>query len=409
MIADLYSWVVVQLHTNQFFGAAAFASLTAAVFAALKGVPSLLYDKLLLLITYKVTIYQTDEIHEHITSWVADNYSHKAKNVEYSTEHSYNGEQLTNSKSKHAKVIKEIPISDFFYLRVHRRLIKISFMREKLEHANDLRSVYLKNYVIVGVFAGSAIRRLVTEINQKYGTKKHEPRFYSSKSTYFEYIQDIKGKPLSQVVIQNDLKTELLSDICTWIDSKDEYARRGITHKRGHCYYGPPGTGKTTLVRAIALEYGMNIYNVNLNSIDSDDAMLYMLASVEPHSIILFEDIDAYFQKRSCIMKNAKISFSGLLNVLDGAIGLNDVFIIMTTNHIEDIDPALLRPGRIDVVKELGFANSVEINEYLSMFYNKRLSIDFSACIPMCNIQNVCLMYPNESEHAIDAIRALNC
>jgi chaperone BCS1 len=190
-------------------------------------------------------------------------------------------------------------------------------------------------------------------------------------------MQTIKGKPLSQVVLNTPLKDSILKDITTWRDSKDEYNRRGIAHKRGHCYFGPPGTGKTTLARAIAIEYEMDVYNVNLNNIDGDDDMLSMFAEVNPNSILLFEDMDAYFDMREKVNKDSKITFSGLLNALDGAISLNNVLIIITTNHIEKLDPALLRPGRIDIIKELGFAKTAEAEEYLSMFYLKDIKLDF--------------------------------
>ena len=80
---------------------------------------------------------------------------------------------------------------------------------------------------------------------------------------------------------------------------------------------------------------------------------------------------------------------NAVLNALDGAISLNNVLIIITTNHIEKLDPALLRPGRIDVIKELGFAKTAEAEEYLSMFYLKDIKLDFDIETSMCNIQNV--------------------
>lgn len=411
MFSEIYNWIVEQIQTNQFFGAAAFASITAALFASLKGVPKWIWDRIMTLISYKVTIYQTDELYDYITYWIRDNHKSKARNVEYSTrsadsDNDYITEEST-SKGKKAKDIKEIPIEDFFYLRKYGRWIRISFGRDKLENANNLKSVYLKHYTFKGIFASRSIRKLIKEINEHYGNVRKDPRFYISRVHYFSYMQNITGKPLSQVVLNANLKNEILNDITTWRDSKDEYIRRGISHKRGHCYFGPPGTGKTTLARAIAMEYEMDVYNVNLNNIDGDDDMVSMFSEINSGSILLFEDIDAYFDKRDAINKKSKITFSGLLNALDGAINLNNVLVIFTTNHIENLDPALIRPGRIDVIKEIGFATNAEVNEYMSMFYLKDIKIPFDITTPMCNVQNVCLANPNNSEMAIQTLQKM--
>lgn len=407
MIHDIYVWIEQQIQTNQFFGAAAFASIAAAIFASLKGVPSSIWERIMTLISYKVTIYQTDELYDYITYWIRDNHKSKARNVEYTTRSADDDDDLPNTRGKKAKDIKEIPIEDFFYLRKYASWIRISFGRDKLENANNLKSVYLKHYVFKGIFASRSIRRLIKEINENYGNIKKDPRFYISKGDWFSYMQNITGKPLSQVVINKKLKDEILDDISNWKDSRDEYIRRGIPHKRGHCYFGPPGTGKTTLSRAIAIEYEMDVYNINLNNIDGDNDMISMFSEINPGSILLFEDIDAFFHGRDVINKKSKITFSGLLNALDGAISLNNVLVIFTTNHIEQLDPALLRPGRIDVIKEIGFATNSEINEYLTMFYNTDIKIDFDMETSMCNVQNACLMNPDSSDGAIDTLKKM--
>lgn len=408
MIHEIIDWISVQIKTNQFFGAAAFASIAAALFASLKGVPGWLWDRFVILVSYKVTIYQTDELYDYVTFWIRDNHKSKARNVEYTTRSADDDDDITESRSgKKAKEIKEIPIEDFFYLRKYRRWLRISFGRDKLENANNLKSVYLKHYTFKGLFASRSIRKLISEINQHYGNVKREPRFYISRGHYFSYMQNITGKPLSQVVLNPKLKSDILNDVNMWRDSKDEYVRRGISHKRGHCYFGPPGTGKTTLARAIAIEYEMDVYNVNLNNIDGDDDMISMFTEINPNSILLFEDIDAYFDQRNAINKKSKVTFSGLLNALDGAINLNNVLIMFTTNHIEKLDPALLRPGRIDVIKEIGFATNVEVNEYMSMFYLKDIQIPFDCTTPMCNVQNVCLANPEDSDKAISTLQKM--
>lgn len=409
MFTELYNWIADQMKTNQFFGAAAFASIAAAVFASLKGVPKWIWDRLVTLVSYRVVIYQTDELYDSVTLWIRDHHKSKARNVEYSTGNLYadSSERLILSEENDGgpREILEIPIEDFFYMRMYGKWIRVSFGRDKLESASNLKSVYLKHYTFKGIFASRAIRKLISEINTKYAPSEKEPRFFVSQTNYFAYMQNLTGKPLSQVVLNSELKSAIITDIDQWRDSKSEYERRGIAHKRGHCYHGPPGTGKTTLARAIAIEYGMDVYNVNLNNVDGDDSLIRMCTEIRRKSILLFEDIDAYFENRKTVSKKSQVTFSGLLNALDGAVNLRSVFIIITTNHVDRLDPALLRPGRIDMIHELGFAKTPEVNEYLSMFYLKDIKLDFEIETSMCNIQNACLANTDDPVTAINEIR----
>lgn len=414
MIQELFNWIHVQIQTNQFFGAAAFASIGAALFAVLKDVPKNIYNRIVTLITYKAVIYQTDELYDFILMWIRDNHKSKARNVECTLQNKISEQGLESyelsprsEENENTKEIKEVPIEDFFYMRKYRRFLKFSFGREKLENANNLKSVYLKSFTVKGIFASKSIRRLLNEINDQYGLSQKNPRYYTSSYDYFYSLADIKGKPLSQVIINRDLKTEILTDIETWKKSKHEYLRRGIAFKRGHCFYGPPGTGKTTLAKAIALEYKMDVYSVNLRTIRSDEDLTTMFGRIGPGSILLLEDFDSHFEGRESTDPESKVTFSGLLNAIDGVLPLDDVLIIVTTNHIEKLDPALLRPGRIDMVKEIGFATSVEASEYVSMFYQKEYTVRLSKPLSMTNIQNACLSYPHDPKEAIAQIEKL--
>lgn len=412
MIQDLFSWIHTQIQTNQFFGAAAFASIGAALFAVLKDVPKQIYNRILILITYKAVIYQTDELYDYILLWVRDNHKGKARNVECTLENKISESHedklmLTSATPGKTKEIKEIPIEDFFYMRKYGRFLKFSSGREKLENANNLKSVYLKSFTIKGIFASKAVRRILREINEQYGVTQKIPKYYASSYDYFYSLVDIKGKPLSEVIINKKLKKEIISDIETWSKSREEYVRRGIAFKRGHCFYGPPGTGKTTLAKAIALEYGMDIYSLNLRSVKNDEDLMTMLGRISANSILLFEDFDSHFVGRESTDPESKVTFSGLLNAIDGVIPLDDVLIIITTNHIEKLDQALLRPGRIDVVKEIGYATSTEASEYVSMFYNAQYTVKLSKPISMTNVQNACLANPQDPKLAIVQIEKM--
>ncbi len=415
--AEIITYIKTQLSTNQFFSAAAFASVLTAILMILKEVPKKIWDRIVRITTYKSVIYQTDELYHSLTEWFNERHKGKVRNVEVTTKSKDDGRNypsasgLTDSdfvESKKSSSVTEMPVDDYFYFWRNRRLIKVTYGREKLENASDLKSVHLKNYTFSGIFASKAIRELLNEVMNKYAAKK-EPYFYQSQHHYFNRLSKVGGKPLKDVVLHPDARNKIISDIEGWIKSRGEYERRGISYKRVHCYYGPPGTGKTTLVKSIAKEYGFNIFSINLNK-STDEEILYLLREIDPGSILLFEDIDSFFNGRKKLGakgKDSGVSFSGFLNALDGVVELNGILVIVTTNHIEKMDPALMRAGRIDTKVEISYSSEREISEYLTIFYDQKIVIKTRGNLPMVDVQNICLENKSSSKEAIKLLEEL--
>lgn len=131
------------------------------------------------------------------------------------------------------------------------------------------------------------------------------------------------------------------------------YKNKGVPYRRGYLLYGPPGTGKTSFTQAIAGELKLNICYLNLSGGNlCDDGLNRALNDAPADSIILLEDIDGIFIQREEVQGNKRrrrrVTFSGLLNALDGVRSQEGRILFMTTNHKEKLDPALLRPGRCD-------------------------------------------------------------
>jgi AAA+ superfamily predicted ATPase len=312
---------------------------------------------------------------------------------------------LSDDSEGEEKDLIEVPVDDYFYKWVDRRLVKISYGKEKLENASSLKSAYLKSYTIKGVFASREIRKLIEGVNAEYKIKNKIPHVYQSDGHYFSRISKVGGKKLSEVILREDVKDRIISDLSEWKNSRKDYERRGIPYKRGHCYYGPPGTGKTTIVKSVAREYGFNVYSINLKKTE-DDALISLLRNIEPGSILLFEDIDSTFDGRKRIGSKG-VTFSGFLNALDGIVELTGVLVIITTNHIEKMDPALMRAGRMDLKVEISYSTKKEISEYVSSFYNKNIEIKGEGYLPMVEVQNVCLENKNDYKKSIEILEDL--
>jgi len=130
-------------------------------------------------------------------------------------------------------------------------------------------------------------------------------------------------------------------------------------------------THNTSLVAAVASALKMNIYVLSLQAPGMNDSLLVeLLTSVSSNSIILMEDVDCAFEKRKKKEETSdKLTFSGLLNALDGVGGKDGRIIFMTTNHKDKLDPALIRPGRIDYEVRIRHAVQSQVRKLFERFY----------------------------------------
>jgi mitochondrial chaperone BCS1 len=197
---------------------------------------------------------------------------------------------------------------------------------------------------------------------------------------------------MDSVVLEPGEKEHLVEDVARFRKSKARYQRLGVPYHRGYLFYGPPGTGKTSLVSAAAAHFALSIYTLNLTEFN-DRTLMNAVNQVPPNSLLLFEDIDcmkgsqmrleekrasdggATATKDNAPTQNA-VTLSGLLNVLDGFYAPTGVLFVMTTNHIEKLDEALLRPGRIDYKLYLGKASDRQKVELYRRFFPNASDFD---------------------------------
>ncbi len=206
-------------------------------------------------------------------------------------------------------------------------------------------------------------------------------------SEYWDTVEGYNARLLDSVILQTGERERLISDIEKFKGSKARYRHLGVPYHRGYLLYGPPGTGKTSLVSAIAGKFAMSIYAINLTDFN-DRSLTKAMNDVPPGSVVLFEDVDCMMASnpRSRAEKPAPadprekpdgksvadkfgVTLSGLLNVLDGFHAPDGVLYMMTTNKIEALDPALLRPGRIDYRLYLGVASDEQKRELYRRFF----------------------------------------
>jgi mitochondrial chaperone BCS1 len=213
-------------------------------------------------------------------------------------------------------------------------------------------------------------------------------------------------RSLSSIILDPSVKNTLVQDAKGFMESKKWYAERGIPFRRGYLLHGVPGapfhsflsgsgirrrlirifycfilgSGKTSLVHAIAGELELDVYMVMLSRVGMDDGFLIeMLNRLPTMCILLIEDIDASFQhslsnrqaQQTNIMGHSSpmLSLSGVLNAIDGLGAQEGRIMFATTNHVEALDPALTRPGRMDMHINFGLASKYQAEKLFCKFY----------------------------------------
>lgn len=165
-------------------------------------------------------------------------------------------------------------------------------------------------------------------------------------------------RPIDTVYLKKNLLKEILTDVETFLDpnTSELYHSLGRPYKRNYMLEGRPGTGKTTLIYALASALDMSVAILNFNTQVDDNVFIKAMQRLPENSILVLEDVDCLFEERK---KNedqrSLITFSGLLNILDGLMHKDGLLTFMTTNYKNRLDSALIRPGRVDKVYHFDF------------------------------------------------------
>lgn len=192
-------------------------------------------------------------------------------------------------------------------------------------------------------------------------------------SEYWRKQATISARPMGSVVLPSSTKNRLIKDLERFLSPSTEqfYNRNGIPYRRSYLFYGLPGTGKTSMIQALAGHFKRSVsYLMPTHPKMTDDSLKEAINSLPAETIVVFEDIDSLFSKdRSNKIASSALTFSGLLNALDGIGNPKGQIFVLTTNLREQLDHALIRNGRVDLHIEFTYADSEQMQTMWSNFY----------------------------------------
>ncbi|XP_058073834.1 AAA-ATPase ASD, mitochondrial-like [Magnolia sinica] len=242
------------------------------------------------------------------------------------------------------------------------------------------RQLVMDYYMSYVVEEGKAIE--VRNRQRKLYTNSPSSNWYGYKKTLWSHVVFEHPATFDTLAMDPDKKQEIIEDLETFRESKDYYVKIGKAWKRGYLLYGPPGTGKSSMIVAMANFLDYDVYDLELTAVKNNTELRKLLIETTSKSIMVIEDIDCSLDLSGKRKKKAeksekdtdeeklppgvdkdddtsKVTLSGLLNFIDGlwsACG-GERIIVFTTNHLEKLDPALIRRGRMDKHIELSYCS----------------------------------------------------
>jgi chaperone BCS1 len=343
---------------------------TGSIVALARSLPKRFAEWLRRRLVLEVEILNSDPLFDFVTFWLnAQSYSRRARRLT-AVSRLRVGEDDDNKPAcsgdeRNAPEIFLFPAPGQHVFWYKRNILWLSRDREESPASNGMGSGLLsllkrETYHIRLIGRNQHLIRLLIEEIVAFGASSNTGiKIYNSSFGYWKAMGVMNPRSLGSVILPNGTSTKVLAELREFLDSEAWYRSVGIPWHFGCLLHGVPGSGKTSLVAALAGELHLDLYCMSLSGTGMDDERLNdLMSNVRQRTIVLIEDIDCTIPQRE---DRKGVTLGGLLNCLDGIQSREGCIIFMTTNHVKALDAALIRPGRVDLSVEFGYATIEQV------------------------------------------------
>lgn len=233
----------------------------------------------------------------------------------------------------------------------------------------------------------------------------------------FRYYFNKSQRTLDDVFVPKKTLNELYTAISGFKNNKDWYSKHLIPYHFGILLYGPPGTGKSSLITALSNKYQVTPHYVSVSNIrellSSSDQIKRELSKTDDIKFVIVEDVDSceflsvyeYDEEEDDMPDFPKLKWkkefdfrqtalSDFLNMMDGSDSFENVIWIFTTNHLEKLEPSLIRAGRMDIKLLIDYADEETFGDFILYHFNKDLPEGFKIRdnVSLAEVQNDIIM-----------------
>lgn len=390
-LAEIGNFLITQVQTNQFLTG---ATITGALMGAVYTLKSWFFRAYAFVKGFfrvSLTIHSEDALYIPVSTWLyAHNFDKFARTYRV---------RYVENKPTYG------PAEGSFLFLHKKQIIRVSITKDAANQTNSWRS-QTREYLTISYYSFQRSRdilnEIVTEAIADYVRCEEGIPVYASTGGSYNFVTRISRRKVPAVVLPQGELERIEGDIQTFLDRADWYLDRGVPYHRGYLLTGPPGTGKTSLVRHLGQRFGMPVY--------VSDGSIRSITCAPPRSILLLEDVDSITKMRDAakdfsryaaavgstpnagVVSDSKAiseedifapTLSVLLNALDGIASTDGVIVVMTTNCPEKLDPAVLRPGRVDYRLHLGPCSLEQGIRMFTKFYGSDKIRQFAAVLPV--------------------------
>ena len=365
-----------------------------------KDVPKLLYQYIKKMLTIELVITNNNTVYYDFLKWISVRYPNK----------NFRNLRLANGRWGDDNEATTSIGYGTHYIFFNRRLFKINIQKDDAD-----QTIQVKENVSISTFGirKSIFDPLIHEIVNVKNDKSKKISIHKFTDHWTHPVEQNK-RSIESVFIEKEKKDRIINSLNKFIQSEEWYIKNGIPYQFGILLYGPPGTGKTSLIKAISsyLDFPIyylpssKLYEIGNSIVSLPEKCLLVIEDidsnpvthsrgendsldleiVQPHNYVTDDKpvVKPVKKTENNVSKYMRTTFSldtgisDLLNSLDGMFSIHGRILIATTNHIEKLDEALIRPGRIDLRIHVGYVNHEILKDFLNNFFpnNKVVETD---------------------------------